>query len=92
MDRFDITVIGAGIIGLASAYRLVQRHPSLSLLVLEKERQVGLHQTGRNSGVLHSGLYYRPGSARARLCVGGGHRWWTSPASTASRTKPAARW
>ena len=71
MDRFDITVIGAGIIGLASAYRLVQRHPSLSVLVLEKERQVGLHQTGRNSGVLHSGLYYRPGSARARLCVEG---------------------
>ena len=69
--RYDITVIGAGIIGLASAYRLLQRHPTLSVLVLEKERQVGLHQTGRNSGVLHSGLYYRPGSARARTCVQG---------------------
>ena len=69
--RYDVTVIGAGIVGLASAYRLLQRHPSLAVLVLEKERQVGLHQTGRNSGVLHSGLYYRPGSARARLCVQG---------------------
>ena len=71
MRRYDVAVIGAGIVGLASAFRLVQRHPSLAVLVLEKERQVGLHQTGRNSGVLHSGLYYRPGSARARTCVRG---------------------
>ena len=71
VHAFDVTIIGAGIIGLASAYRLIHRHPALSVLVLEKERQVGLHQTGRNSGVLHSGLYYRPGSARARLCVQG---------------------
>lgn len=71
MRRYDITIIGAGIIGLASAYQLLKRDPTLSVLVLEKERQVGLHQTGRNSGVLHSGLYYRPGSIRARKCVEG---------------------
>lgn len=69
--KYDITVIGAGIIGLASAYKLLQSQPTLSVLVLEKEQQVGLHQTGRNSGVLHSGLYYRPGSMRARNCVKG---------------------
>ncbi|MBM3449747.1 MAG: L-2-hydroxyglutarate oxidase [Armatimonadetes bacterium] len=68
---FDIAVIGGGIVGLASARALLQRRPQLRLVLLEKERTLGAHQTGHNSGVLHSGIYYRPGSLRARLCVEG---------------------
>jgi L-2-hydroxyglutarate oxidase LhgO len=67
----DVVVIGGGIIGLATARALLQQRPDLDLVVLEKEAQVGLHQSGRNSGVLHSGLYYRPGSLKADLCVRG---------------------
>jgi L-2-hydroxyglutarate oxidase len=67
----DVVVIGGGILGLATAYRLLERDPDLSLALVEKERRVAEHQSGRNSNVLHSGLYYRPGSARARLCVDG---------------------
>lgn len=66
-----IVVIGGGIVGLATAYRLGQRFPSGSITVLEKERTVGLHQSGHNSGVLHCGLYYKPGSIKARLAVNG---------------------
>ena len=68
---FDIIVIGAGIVGLATAMELLKRRPGLRLLVLEKEPQVGSHQSSHNSGVIHSGLYYRPGSLKARLCVEG---------------------
>jgi (S)-2-hydroxyglutarate dehydrogenase len=64
-------IIGGGIVGLATAYRLGERLPGASITVLEKEAQVGLHQTGHNSGVLHCGLYYKPGSAKARLAVTG---------------------
>ena len=67
----DVVVIGGGILGLATAYRLLERDPDPSLALVEKERRVAEHQTGRNSNVLHSGLYYRPGSARSRLCVAG---------------------
>ncbi|HEX6331400.1 MAG TPA: L-2-hydroxyglutarate oxidase [Actinomycetota bacterium] len=67
----DVVVIGGGILGLATAYRLLEADPGLSVALVEKERRVAEHQTGRNSGVLHSGLYYRPGSARARLCTSG---------------------
>jgi (S)-2-hydroxyglutarate dehydrogenase len=66
--RYDVAVVGGGIIGLASAYQLVQRFPGLRLVVLEKEPRLAAHQTGRNSGVVHAGLYYRPGSLKARLC------------------------
>jgi len=68
---FDVTIIGGGIIGLASAYRLQERLPRLRLAVLEKELAVAAHQTSHNSGVIHAGIYYRPGSLRARLCVEG---------------------
>ncbi|HVP38331.1 MAG TPA: L-2-hydroxyglutarate oxidase [Candidatus Saccharimonadales bacterium] len=68
---FDCAVIGGGIVGLATARALVRRFPGRSLVVLEKEAQLAAHQTGHNSGVLHSGLYYRPGSAKARLCLKG---------------------
>lgn len=70
-NSFDITVVGGGIVGLASAYKLSLRYPELSILVLEKEYSLGSHQTGHNSGVIHSGLYYKPGSLRARNCVEG---------------------
>src|SRR5690606_11051876 len=67
----DVAVIGAGIVGLASTLALLERNPRLRVTVLEKEDQVGTHQTGRNSGVIHSGIYYKPGSYKARVCVEG---------------------
>jgi (S)-2-hydroxyglutarate dehydrogenase len=66
--RADVAIIGAGIVGLATALRLLERKPDLAVVVLEKEASVAYHQTGHNSGVLHAGLYYRPGSLKARLC------------------------
>lgn len=68
---YDIAVVGAGIIGLATARELKRRRPALRLTVLEREDRIGLHQTGRNSGVVHAGIYYAPGSLKARLCVEG---------------------
>ncbi|XP_048805148.1 L-2-hydroxyglutarate dehydrogenase, mitochondrial [Lagopus muta] len=70
-STFDVAVVGAGIVGLAAARQLVLRHPALSFVVLEKERQVAHHQSGHNSGVIHSGIYYTPGSLKAKLCVQG---------------------
>ena len=67
-DRPDVAVVGAGILGLATARELLIRHPDLAVTVLDKEDRVGSHQTGHNSGVLHAGLYYVPGSLKARLC------------------------
>jgi L-2-hydroxyglutarate oxidase len=72
VSRYDLVVIGAGILGLASARELLHRHPRLRLAVLDKEHRIGQHQTGHNSGVIHSGIYYAPGSFKARLCVQGG--------------------
>ena len=66
--RHDVAVVGGGIVGLATARALLAARPDWRLVVLEKEEAVGRHQTGRNSGVLHAGVYYRPGSAKARLC------------------------
>jgi L-2-hydroxyglutarate oxidase len=68
---FDLIIIGAGIVGLATALEATRRFPGIRLAVLEKEDRVAAHQTGHNSGVLHSGLYYRPGSLKAKLCVEG---------------------
>ncbi len=73
-ERYDVIVIGAGIVGLATARELLHRSPRTKLLVVEKEREVAAHQTGHNSGVIHSGLYYKPGSLKARLCVTGASR------------------
>ncbi len=67
----DVAVVGAGILGLAVARTLMRRHPTLRLVVLDKEQEIARHQTGRNSGVIHSGIYYAPGSLKARLCVQG---------------------
>lgn len=70
-SRADVVVIGGGLVGLASAWKLQSARPSACVIVVEKERDVAAHQSGRNSGVIHSGLYYKPGSYRARLCVRG---------------------
>ncbi|QDV65333.1 L-2-hydroxyglutarate oxidase [Crateriforma conspicua] len=66
--RYDVVVIGGGIVGLATAVTVLQRHPECRLAVLEAEADVGQHQSGNNSGVIHSGLYYRPGSTKAKTC------------------------
>jgi len=68
MPTHDLIVIGGGIVGLSTAYRYLQRFPDRSCLVVEKEQQIAEHQTGRNSGVLHSGIYYKPGSLKAINC------------------------
>ena len=70
-NSFDVIIIGAGIIGLSTALELTRRFPALRIAVLEKEDRVAAHQTGHNSGVIHSGIYYRPGSLKAKLCVEG---------------------
>jgi L-2-hydroxyglutarate oxidase len=69
--KSDIVIVGAGIVGLATAMELVKRRPDLKLVVLEKEAEVAAHQTGNNSGVIHAGLYYKPGSLKARTVVEG---------------------
>ena len=67
----DVTIIGGGIVGLATALQIKQQQPALSVIVLEKENRVAAHQTGHNSGVIHSGLYYKPGSLKATNCIEG---------------------
>jgi (S)-2-hydroxyglutarate dehydrogenase len=68
MARFDIAVLGGGIVGLATAWQISNRHPDKTIVLLEKEALLAMHQTGRNSGVIHSGIYYKPGSLRATNC------------------------
>ncbi|MBN2314440.1 MAG: L-2-hydroxyglutarate oxidase [Sedimentisphaerales bacterium] len=68
---FDLVVIGGGIVGLATAYKLTLNHPDIHIAVLEKEEELATHQTGHNSGVIHSGLYYTPGSTKAQTCIEG---------------------
>ena len=72
--KYDVAVVGAGILGLAVARELQSRSPGARIAVLDKEREVGAHQTGRASGVVHRGVYYAPGSLKARLCVVGAAR------------------
>jgi (S)-2-hydroxyglutarate dehydrogenase len=71
VESFEAVVIGGGIVGVSTALSLVRRLPGLSVLVLEKEDRLARHQTGHNSGVIHSGLYYRPGTLKASNCVEG---------------------
>jgi len=71
MQSVDVAVIGGGIVGTATAMALLERFPGLSVTVLEKEYKLAAHQTGHNSGVIHSGLYYKPGSLKARTCTSG---------------------
>ena len=71
MTRLDVVVVGAGIVGIAAAREMLTRRPGTALAVLDKESSVGAHQTGHNSGVIHSGIYYPPGSLKATLCTEG---------------------
>ncbi len=68
---YDVTIVGGGIVGLATAWKIQEAHPGIKVVVLEKETAVATHQTDRNSGVIHSGIYYKPGSAKAVNCVKG---------------------
>src|SRR5882672_8799415 len=69
--RYDFCVVGGGIVGLATAREILRRRPGASLVLLEKEADLASHQTGHNSGVIHAGVYYAPGSLKARLCRAG---------------------
>src|SRR5271166_4932514 len=71
MRQVDAVVVGGGVVGLATALALTAARPGCSLVVLEKEPTLGTHQTGHNSGVIHAGLYYKPGSLKATLCARG---------------------
>ena len=71
MTKNRVVIVGGGIVGLATAYRLLQRFPDWHVTLLEKESEVAAHQTGRNSGVIHSGIYYKPGSLKAINCRAG---------------------
>ena len=68
---FDIIVVGGGIVGLASAYKITLSNPDIRIAVLEKEEKLAAHQTGHNSGVIHYGLYYEPGSNKEKTCTKG---------------------
>ena len=70
---FDIAIVGGGIVGAATLYKLQQKNPHLSIVLMEKEKELAHHQTGHNSGVIHSGLYYKPGSLKAKNCFDGRH-------------------
>jgi L-2-hydroxyglutarate oxidase len=72
-ETFDIAIIGGGIVGAATLYKLQLRNPNLKIVLIEKEKELATHQTGHNSGVIHSGLYYKPGSLKAKNCVKGRH-------------------
>jgi (S)-2-hydroxyglutarate dehydrogenase len=74
VDRYDLAIVGAGIIGLATARELLSRSPGLRVAVVDRADEVGTGQTGNNSGVIHAGIYYKPGSLKAKLCVDGAAR------------------
>lgn len=69
--KYDVVIIGAGLVGLATAYESLKKNPALKVLILEKEDGVAKHQSGHNSGVIHSGIYYKPGSLKAKNCIEG---------------------
>jgi len=71
MNDYDLAIIGGGLVGLATAHEVSERFPGLSIAILEKESGLALHQSGRNSGVVHAGIYYQPGSLKARFCKAG---------------------
>src|SRR5271167_2115925 len=72
-NHYDLAIVGAGIVGLATAREFLLRQPDLSVIILDKESAIATHQSGHNSGVIHTGIYYAPGSLKAKACVAG-HR------------------
>ena len=74
IDKFHYIVVGGGIVGLSTAWQLIQRHPTKKILLIEKEKDYARHQTGHNSGVIHAGVYYQPGSLKAEFCKEGVQR------------------
>ena len=70
---YDIAIIGGGIVGAATLYKVQKQNPNLKIVLIEKEAKLADHQTGHNSGVIHSGLYYKPGSLKAKNCIQGRH-------------------
>ncbi len=70
----DIAIIGCGMVGLAIAHQLKQKNPNISIEIIDKENQIGLHSSGRNSGILHAGIYYPPNSLKAKVCINGAKR------------------
>jgi len=72
--KTDVCILGAGMVGLSVAYQILLRYPSLSITIIDKEDSPGKHSSGRNSGVLHAGLYYPPESLKAKVCVRGARR------------------
>ncbi|MDP9023152.1 MAG: L-2-hydroxyglutarate oxidase [Actinomycetota bacterium] len=73
-SRYDVAIVGGGIVGLATAYSIARRAPATRIVVVEKEAELASHQTGRNSGVVHAGIYYAPGTMKARLALAGRRR------------------
>ena len=69
--NYDIAIIGGGIVGTATAFKIQDKYPNLKIVVFEKEKELAYHQSGRNSGVIHSGLYYKPESKKAKNCIRG---------------------
>ena len=72
--NFEVIILGGGMVGLSVAYQLKERGISDEILIIEKEKEIGKHSSGRNSGVLHAGLYYPPNSIKAKVCVSGSKR------------------
>ena len=70
----DFVIVGGGIVGLSIAYQLVERKISNKIIIIDKEPRLGLHSSGRNSGVIHAGIYYEPNSLKAKVCVSGAKR------------------
>ena len=70
-NPYDIVIIGAGIIGLATGMKLLEKHPKIKIAIIDKDSEVSTQQSGHNSGVVHSGIYYKPGSFKAKFCVEG---------------------
>ncbi len=91
MQSTDVLIVGGGIIGLATAYQLTRQYPGRRVVLLEKEPELAMHQSGRNSGVLHSGIYYRPGSLARKIAAPENWQWSSSARPRALPTKSAGR-